>query len=150
MIVLLARWALGDAIPPPPDDCPAGSTSHSSHAGTGCMPTPTCANALDCDGANCVHDIGLCIDEVTVCDTEDDCSRVVEFVHGTCTAGDACAVGECETANRCAQAPVEEASRDCGCSSGDGAGGIVAWSLVVALATRRRPDRARPRWSSRP
>ncbi|MCA9619864.1 MAG: tetratricopeptide repeat protein, partial [Myxococcales bacterium] len=75
LVAWLSLWALearADAVPPPPDDCPAGAVGETDHGGPHCRPT-TCEVAQDCEkqagwrkrdaAMSCRDGLGLCVVE---------------------------------------------------------------------------------------
>ncbi|MDQ3038047.1 MAG: MYXO-CTERM sorting domain-containing protein [Myxococcota bacterium] len=153
VVALSSSVALADAVGPPPESCPPGSTPQSSHAGPLCVPLGECSSSTECSaGATC--------EAVSQCVETRDCGGLrppdsgpctVDHVVGACGEGSTCAVGTCRTRRVCTTA---SASSDGGCScrvagapSGPSplavAAMLVGGLAVGARSRRRAGSRAR-------
>jgi len=140
-LVLAGGVAHADAIGMPPEDCPDGTRGQSSHCGLHCD-AALCADDSECgDGELCVL-MDLCVVEL-------DCMSgggpfTHESVEGHCGGGGSCDSGTCESLRVCSD--PDAASAGCGCrmegspgaASAAGVGLIMASTLALLLASRRR------------
>lgn len=128
--------AHADAVPPPPEDCPAGAEGQTNHNGPYCTPT-TCDGTCQ-EGRTC-RSAGLCVtSEERPCGGMTTPGETCTYTHvealATCDEQSDCtAGGECVIEDRCV------ASGGCGCSTGASpAAALVLGVLPLALASRRR------------
>jgi MYXO-CTERM domain-containing protein len=154
---LLAPAAAADAVPPPPDSCPAGSAGDSCHGGEYCRASG-CTSDSDCSGGMACRELELCIGQIDCAggwdpDAGPSYSPTVE---GSCSGGSACSAGSCELRRVCAmpgagsssggeaEGPIE-VDQGCGCSlpGTAGAGSLAGLGFVAALGLglRRRSRR---------
>ena len=124
-------WA--DAIPGPPENCPAGSRGTSSHCGEDCVPLP-CSSDSDCKDKTICRKTRLCIRQAKCAVSSgrgagDEPQKMISYeaVHGKCPAGDKCAQGACVEAKRCVH-------RFWSCQGCQLAGPNGAWPVFLALA----------------
>lgn len=103
MLVAIACSAVAraDVVPPPPSDCPDGSTGQSSHIGPYCSPL-LCDNDQQClDGTTC-RTLKLCIEVILVEDWWSDVTISIETVVASCENDVPCPRGECLSLQVCA------------------------------------------------
>jgi hypothetical protein len=149
--------ARGDAVPPEPETCPAGSTPQTCHGGPHCKPAD-CTTDADCSGgASCVGQ-ALCIGEVVCAGLIPEDASIDDYkrptVEGACPAGNECtSPATCSTRKVCV-VPTSSSestgspptgggdSSGCSCELGSGAAGAVslagAFCAALLLAARRR------------
>lgn len=162
-VVLLTSGAWADAVPPPPEGCPAGSLGNTGHLGPWCEPT-TCVTDSDCpepgtwraprSGEPLVcREQSLCVERRALpggsppfrADTRGGGERLIAA--GVCGGPQGCAApARCETAKRCVVAGAAGTSRGCGCSMAadrPSAAWIAASTLLVVWSARRRNRRRR-------
>jgi hypothetical protein len=149
--LFLCADARADVVtgPPPPDDCPDG-TSGSACFGHGtdfCVPV-TCASDAACGEGQICREQELCIGQVDCGWGPPDAGPTyTDTVEGDCAGGAECAEGSCETRRICVTDPVFDNADGCRCaavSPGRPGGGAfpVGLALVAALlltARRRVP-----------
>jgi hypothetical protein len=152
--LLLPASARGDAVPPPPTDCPEGSEGGTGHCGTYCMPR-TCSDQAACATGTACKETKFCIEQKT-------CSGgkptpydyqippyVRDEVKGSCVSA-ACSTGTCRSISVClpktASGDSQAATaRGCSCGLAEAGGGGAALSLLLALglvASLQRKRRA--------
>jgi hypothetical protein len=144
-IVLVAFFAVGeargDAVEPPPEDCPPGSRGTASHCGPHCSPQ-TCDGSTPCgDGTTC-QERDLCIRQL-------DCMSMggpftADAVEGECGGGGACSAGTCQSVRVCVSSD-RASPAGCGCTvSGSSRADeaslwlLAALGMAVGLRFRRR------------
>jgi len=123
-------WA--DAVMPPPNSCPAGSTGVSSHGGPHCQPT-TCESTAECTEGGTCGTQGLCIE------TREGSSMGGPFTFEAAVdvcfdASDCNEDAECVVADRC----VKHSGCYCDATTFSAAGLVLGPLLLLTLATRRR------------
>ncbi len=159
----VSRVAHADAVMPPPEECPDGTTPATGHCGPHCEPI-ACESTADCAAGTCTS-VAVCV-ETLVCagqvEPDADLSQYERpSVLGPCEA-DACAQGECQTLKICttgsgptsgstggaaATATESSDSGGCGCTLAgrrSAPSGLVWLGLSAALlglARRQRRER---------
>lgn len=157
--LLLSMSAYADAIGPPPEDCPSGSTGRSSHAGRWCKPLPCVNDTCEADGT--CETTGLCLLEASDCgggrrpDTA-PCTRTRREAVGLCRTDADCTEGTCVVDAYCVasaerepapedpgapgapEVPASSGSSGCLCSSGTGASMVFLFGLLPLTRARRR------------
>ncbi|MCA9489448.1 MAG: hypothetical protein KC621_05980 [Myxococcales bacterium] len=134
-LILGTLSAHADAVPPPPEDCPAGAQGQTGHDGPFCTPT-TCDGT--CEEGHTCRSAGLCVtSEERPCGgmttPGETCTYERVEAHATCRDSSDCTLGECVIADRC----VEDSG--CGCATGASPAAVVLLGLLpLAIATRRR------------
>jgi hypothetical protein len=143
LLLLWARSARADAVPPPPKDCPQGTHGVTGHAGPGCVPDrcPKGASGTMCQGGPCCVARQCGGDAGPSCDAKSTCESVRLCVQPRTTIGWAAS-----------QHPVKEALATCD-QSGACPGGGTCETLMVCvappataapLATPEAPSRGKP------
>jgi len=96
--IVLAAWpARADEVPPPPTDCPDGTTGDGNHCGQVCLPA-ACESDSDCRQGTC-QSRDLCLEDVR-------CGRYTggyptTLVTGVCGGGAPCSTGTCRQQRVC-------------------------------------------------
>jgi hypothetical protein len=99
-----SSFAFADKVPPPPKDCPAGSTGVTGHEGEHCVPLD-CKVDADCKGGLTCQEFPLCIEEQRLMEGKSQIPSAYLFVRGTCEQPSTCkAPASCKSGKRCIKA----------------------------------------------
>ncbi|MBI5516474.1 MAG: hypothetical protein HY909_22005, partial [Deltaproteobacteria bacterium] len=96
--------AYGDAVPPPPMDCPAGTTASTCHGGPHCR-VRTCASDAECTGGTVCRELRLCVRSLTCGGLRPPDSApppAFPVASSACEGAGACALGTCQATRACA------------------------------------------------
>lgn len=156
-----AGRASADAVPGPPDDCPAGARGETSHTDTYCAAT-ICASDADCspsygygsgsDPSVCTAAVGLCLEPRTRVpggrwpSDSPPAPVTYDVATGSCASDSDCAApSRCVVTSRCTpRTAAQFVARALGCSVAPAPRRpaapalVVALSVLAALAARRR------------
>ena len=97
VVLLVSGAARGDAIPPPPTDCTAGTEGNSGHNCTYCS-AKTCTGQSTCAADTTCQAVKRCVETVTCVNRSG--SWPAEHISGSCPSG-ACGTGTCKTLQIC-------------------------------------------------
>ena len=101
LVLLWGVSAFADRIPPPPPDCPAGSTGATGHEGEHCVPLD-CKADSDCKGGLVCREFPLCTEEKMLSPGRSPVESLYIFVEGTCEDPSSCrAPATCKGGKRC-------------------------------------------------
>jgi hypothetical protein len=148
VMVLVSSWARGDAVPPPPANCPTGTEGRSGHNCEYCS-AKTCSSSSACAAGSTCKAVKLCVGTVTCVNRTG--SWQAEHIRGSCEAG-TCAGGSCRSLNVCMPdttpkpdaepKPGATPGRGCSCAlaalPGGGAGALLLLIAAVVLLRGRR------------
>ncbi|MCB9670685.1 MAG: hypothetical protein H6736_18220 [Alphaproteobacteria bacterium] len=144
-MIAFTLLAHADVVMPAPG-CVDGTYDYPSHDGSFCAPRQ---GETTCPDGETLRSIGLCVTrEERECggNSGPDCTYMRAEAHSACAPDGSCAVGTCETADRCAPVPPPPppppppAAGMCGCMAAGTPGLAVAFGLLP-LVVRRRGSR---------
>ncbi|MBI4699786.1 MAG: hypothetical protein HY744_01245 [Deltaproteobacteria bacterium] len=132
--LLCPATARADALPPPPENCPPGSTGQTGHCGVYCAPR-VCSDVSQCQPGEVCQEQPLCIGQLQgPCGNvpPDAAPEYIDTVEGYCHAQAPCVKGQCQKRKVCSPPPdagTGGGSADAGSAGagphGGGAGGAA-------------------------
>jgi hypothetical protein len=100
--LLFVSPALADDVPPPPTDCPPGTTGDTGHEGPHCIPL-NCSADADCKDGKVCQELPLCIEEQMLTPGRSRTPNKYTFAYEACAIGGKCSnsAAICTAGKRC-------------------------------------------------